>query len=83
MIIKLIKSITKMIVLPVEEEQDKYMKDHILTPNREDWRDDRSWRLWISSTRIWDIGLLKPIQCGLYVEEEKSSSTEKKRMDTD
>lgn len=45
MIIKLIKSITKMIVLPVEEEQDKYMRDHILTPNSKNWKDDRSWRL--------------------------------------
>lgn len=45
MIIKLIKSIMKMIILPVEEEQDKYMRDHILTPNNNDWKDDRSWRL--------------------------------------
>ena len=28
----------------IKEKQDEYMKDHILTPNPNDWRDDRSWR---------------------------------------
>lgn len=28
----------------LKKEQDEYMRDHILTPNPNDWRDDRSWR---------------------------------------
>lgn len=28
----------------IKEEQDEYMKNHILNPNPNDWRDDRSWR---------------------------------------
>ena len=44
MIIEIAKKITKCIVAPIEEQQDEYMKDHILTPNRGNWKDDRSWR---------------------------------------
>ena len=44
MLIKIIKKITKYLVAPIEEQQDEYMRDHILTPNHNDWRDDRSWR---------------------------------------
>lgn len=42
---RLVRKIVKLLILPIEEEQDKYMKDHILTPNHNDWKDDRSWRL--------------------------------------
>lgn len=44
MILRLVKKITKLLVLPIEEQQDKYMRDHILNPNQNDWKDDRSWR---------------------------------------
>lgn len=44
MILKIVQKIVKLLVLPIEEEQDEYMKDHILTPNRDNWKDDRSWR---------------------------------------
>lgn len=44
MILKLVKKIVKLLVLPIEEQQDEYMRNHILTPNHNDWRDDRSWR---------------------------------------
>ena len=43
-IIKIAKKITDALIVPVMEKQDEYMKDHILTPNPNDWRDDRSWR---------------------------------------
>ena len=44
MILKIVQKIVKLLVLPIEEEQDEYMKDHILTPNRDNWKDDRSGR---------------------------------------
>ena len=44
MILEIAKSIADAFITPVMKEQDEYMKDHILTPNHNDWRDDRSWR---------------------------------------
>lgn len=43
MILKLVQRIVELLVLPIKEEQDEYMKDHILSPS-DDWRDDRTWR---------------------------------------
>lgn len=45
LILKAIFKVIELIVFPVMEEQDEYMKDHILTPNHNDWRDDRNWRM--------------------------------------
>ena len=44
MILEIAKKLTNALIVPVMEKQDEYMKDHILTPNPNDWRDDRSWR---------------------------------------
>lgn len=40
----LVKEIVELILAPIKEEQDEYMKSHILSPNNNDWRDDRTWR---------------------------------------
>ena len=43
-LIMMIEFLKKVWFDELKERQDEYMKDHILTPNKDNWKDDRSWR---------------------------------------